>query len=354
MGGGSQPSTTTQINKTELPKWVEDASQENYGFAKEVAGRPYEEYTGKMVASPSSMTTAGYDLINKNVGSTDAMTGEAADYFRKAAGPLDINKFLNPYTQEVENRAVGNAERSLGQQLQGVNDKARAASAFGGSRAAIERGVTRSEGVRGIGDLTANLRKSGLDYATTNAIADRGQNAVAGQGLLSTVGTKKATELQDVTSLLTGGQGQQAQEQAELDAARRKFDEKKNYPLEQLNTRLAALGMSPYGKTETMTKTGTSEKQGTDWATTGLGVMKMLMPLMMMSDRDTKTDIKLVGKDKKSGLKMYSYRYKDDPKTYPKVVGPMAQDIEKKYPKTVKKVGGHKVVDINNLMEVLS
>jgi hypothetical protein len=267
---------------------------------------------------------------------------------------LDIAKFFNPYTAEVEQNAIGNANRSLGQQLQGVNDKARAAEAFGGSRAAIERGVTRAEGTRGIGELSANIRKSGMDFATTNAIADRGQNAVTGQGLLSTVGTKKATQLQDITSLLTGGQQEQAQSQAEIDSKVAQFNEKRDYPLQQLNTRLAALGMSPYGKTETMQKTGTSEKQGTDWATAGLGVMKMLMPLMMMSDRETKTDIKLVGKDKKSGLKMYSYRYKDDPKTYPKVVGPMAQDIEKKYPKAVKNVGGHKVVDISNLMEVLS
>jgi hypothetical protein len=51
---------------------------------------------------------------------------------------------------------------------------------------------------------------------------------------------------------------------------------------------------------------------------------------------------------------MYSYRYKGDPKSYPKVVGPMAQDIEKKYPSAVKKVGKYKTIDINNLMEVLS
>ena len=354
MGGGSKPSTTTQINETKLPKWVEDASQENYAFAKEVAGRPLEQYTGKTVADPSGMTTGAYDLIQKGVGSTDALTGEAANMFRQGAGELDINKFLNPYTQEVENRAVDNANRSLTSNLMSVNDNARKSGAFGGSRQSIERGVTRAEGARGIGDLTANLRKQGIDTATATALADRQKFATAGQGLLSTAGTKKASELQDITSMITGGQSQEANQQANLDAAQKLFYEKRDYPLEQLNTRLAALGMSPYGKTETMTKTGTSEKQGTDWATVGLGALKTLMPLMMMSDRETKTDIKFVGKDKASGLKMYAYRYKDDPKTYPKVVGPMAQDIAKKFPKTVKKVGGKQVVNLDNLMEVLS
>jgi hypothetical protein len=37
---------------------------------------------------------------------------------------------------------------------------------------------------------------------------------------------------------------------------------------------------------------------------------------------------------------MYSFRYKGDPKSYPKVVGPMAQDVQKKYPGHVAEIGG--------------
>jgi hypothetical protein len=114
--------------------------------------------------------------------------------------------------------------------------------------------------------------------------------------------------------------------------------------------RLAALGMSPYGKTTSGTGTSSTETP-MDWATTGLGVLKALPALYAMSDRNTKTDIK---KLTDGDIPIYSYRYKDDPKSYPKVVGPMAQDIEKKYPSAVKKVGKHRVIDINNLMEVLS
>ena len=46
-----------------------------------------------------------------------------------------------------------------------------------------------------------------------------------------------------------------------------------------------------------------------------------------MSDENEKTDKKKIGKDPDTGLDLYSYRYKGDPKTYPKVVGPMAQDF---------------------------
>ena len=76
------------------------------------------------------------------------------------------------------------------------------------------------------------------------------------------------------------------------------------------------------------------------------GGTSLLSALGLISDRRDKTDIKKLGKDPQSGLDMYSYRYKDDPKSYPKVVGPMAQDIEDKYPGAVREIGGHKVVNL--------
>ena len=491
MGGGSQPAQTTQINKVELPAWVNQASEENYNLAKNIAGMPLQQYEGQQVASPGAMTTQGYDAIQSSLGATqplydqavkslesatalqnqanpfftkagglqdkavgildqtqplygkatgalDAATpllgqaagaygkaggsfGEAADIYRGTAGDLDVNKFLNPYTNEVENRAIANAETALQKTQLGVTDAARAAGAFGGSRHGIQSGVAQAEGVRGIGDLSAALRKAGIDYATSTAIADRagkqaagagmlgvgqgqlgqgagylntaaglgnqaagygnvaaglqntaggvlnaGQQAIStGAGLLGAAGTaqntaagygntaagKQAASQTDIGNLLAGGAQQQAQSQAEIDAAMKQFYEKRDYPLQGLNTRLAALGMSPYGKTETTTKTGTSENRGTDWATVGLGALRTLPALLALSDRNTKTDIK---KLTDGPVPLYAYRYKGDPKSYPKIVGPMAQDIEKVRPSAVKRVGKHKVVDINNLMEVLS
>ncbi len=65
-----------------------------------------------------------------------------------------------------------------------------------------------------------------------------------------------------------------------------------------------------------------------------------------LSDERMKTDIEKLGKDKETGLTMYAYRYKGDPKSYPKVVGPMAQEIAKKYPEQVKKVSGKLAVNL--------
>jgi hypothetical protein len=63
------------------------------------------------------------------------------------------------------------------------------------------------------------------------------------------------------------------------------------------------------------------------------------------SDRRLKTDIKKVGKTE-SGLPIYTYKYKGDNKTQ---MGVMAQDVEKKNPEAVSKVGGYKAVNYKKI-----
>jgi len=350
MSGG-KPAQTQQISEVKLPAWVDAASKENYDLAKSISGQPLQQYGGQTVAAQSPYTTQGYDLAESSVGSTIPWLKQAADTYGATTGPLDIQPYLNPYTGEVEERAIANAERALTGQLAGVSDASRKASAFGGSRHGIEAGVTRAEGVRGIGDLTAQLRRAGIDFATSTALADRAGRQAGAGGLVSTAGAQKSAEAADINQLYSAGAQDRSCFQQLLDAEAKKFYEMRDYPTEQLNIRLAALGMSPYGKTETGTKTGTQEQLPTDWATLLLGGAKTAGSLYMMSDRNMKTDIeKLTG----GPLPMYAYRYKGDPKSYPKVVGPMAQDVEKVAPKAVKKVGGKRVININNLMEALA
>ena len=57
------------------------------------------------------------------------------------------------------------------------------------------------------------------------------------------------------------------------------------------------------------------------------------------SDRSLKTDVQEMGKDETSGLMTYAFRYKGDAKSGAKTVGYMAQDVKKKYPDAVRKVG---------------
>jgi len=137
------------------------------------------------------------------------------------------------------------------------------------------------------------------------------------------------------------GAGDTANDQARLDAARANFHAQPDF-LTGMAQRY--LGMFPGSQT---LGSGTSEARtvGSSSGDGTLGTIMKILPLFfgIGSDRRMKTDIKKLGVDPLTGLPMYAYRYRGDPKSYPKVVGPMAQDIEERGG-PVREIGGRKVV----------
>jgi hypothetical protein len=76
----------------------------------------------------------------------------------------------------------------------------------------------------------------------------------------------------------------------------------------------------------------------------GLGGQLLGLGGSLLSDRTDKTDIQPLGQDPQTGIPIHAFRYKGDPKSYPKTIGPMAQDVEKAAPDAVTTVGDHKVI----------
>lgn len=378
--GKSAPSAQTVVNKTELPPFITKAAQKNLAIADQLAQRPYQPYGGSVVAGFSPEQQQAFQMAQQNVGSyqpalTAAMGAAAGGAYynpQMVTAPSflegNIQQYMNPYLSEVEQRATSNAERALQQQMNQISGQAIQARAFGGSRQGIAEGVAAAEGARGIGDLSAQLRAQGFQQAAALQQADQAramQAALANQqaglsganlGLqgANVLGTlaqqQQRAGLTDIGALESIGQQRQAQQQRELEEAYARFVEQRDFPTQQLNLRLAALGATPYGQTQTQTKTGGETGSSLLTGIGGAGsFLSGLASLFALSDRNEKTDIKKVGKDDATGLDLYSYRYKGDPKTYPKVVGPMAQDIEKKYPDMVVNVDGKKAVNANFL-----
>jgi hypothetical protein len=54
MSGGGTTQTTQSQNVTQLPPWINDAAQQNYAFAQNVATQPLQQYQGQMVADPGA------------------------------------------------------------------------------------------------------------------------------------------------------------------------------------------------------------------------------------------------------------------------------------------------------------
>ena len=394
MGGGGQKSTTQEYKEVKLPPWVDAQAQANLAFANEVANRPFQQYTGQTIAP----LTGYFDKASGLLGTLDDYQkyyGDAGSALQRAIGynpnqytpetvsammlpQMDRGAYMNPYIDYTEKRAIDNATRA-GQAAQ-TNLAAAAAKGGGqgGSRQAIQQAVQGAETARGIGDLSAELRSKAYDTATQAMMSDAArklqadtqtgswaqqakseyernkleanqQHIAAAKAKADVADQGQQSRMNQIASYLGFNEIKQAQQQRYYDRAREMWENEWNYPLQQLNLRLAALGMTPYGHTETgfsQTKSGGGGGIGQ-----ALGIGGQLLGMLAgFSDREAKVDIEEVGEHPVLPIPLYAYRYKKDPKSYPKVIGPMAQDVEKVAPHLVRKVGKRRVVDLTALV----
>lgn len=338
-----QPSQTTQTTKVELPKWVDEASNENYQLAKQLGTQPFMQYQGERVGSMGSDTQSFINDLKAKIGSgdTDKILTDIASGTTNAAGLMD--KYQNPFTQDVIDKTLSSMTDQRTKALMSNSDAATKAGAFGGSRHGVVDAVTTAESLKDMGLLESQLRSSGYDKSLAAAqqeIADRTSGATAAN----------TTRNQNLAALLQTGLTEKADSQQRIDADIAKFNEPRDRQLEDLNLRLSALGMSPYGKTEQTQKTSQGGSSGTDIGQLGLGIFSLLLGL---SEDNEKTDKKKLGKVPGSNLDLWAFRYKGDPKSYPKSVGVMASDVEKKMPEAVHKVNGVRVINYGMLGEAV-
>jgi hypothetical protein len=395
--GGTSTQNQQQSAQTQLPAWVNKAGQQNYEYASEIANRPHTPYGGTDVAAIAPETYDAWNFAKSNVGAYqpayDAALGAAgsnAGFNPLAVNPYsitprsvagaDLTPYLNPYTEEVINKSIADAERSGALAQNAITTGATKSGGGFGTRQAVQQGVTAGETARNVGELGAGLRSKAYDTATgllqgdinrelaagtTNlgAVmeAQRANQAadISGAGIRGTAGTSLANIADqarsgiygDTAQLTSIGQQAQTQEQRALDELYSRFTEERDYPKENLNLLLSALGMTPYQK-GTVGSAVTEKSATPDYATSGLGALNFLKGLGVFSEDAAKTDKELIGYDPVIELPLYAYRYKKDPKSYPKVIGPMASDIEKKYPEVVRRVGGKRVIDLTSVLEM--
>jgi hypothetical protein len=375
MGGGGGKSqtqssgTSNQISQVILPPWVDKAGQENVAEAGRIAALPYQPYEGTVVPEFDQRTTDTLQWMLDNAGTYQSQYDDAGNATRalQARGDVqagDLKKYMNPYTDEVERRAIANAERSGQLAQRKLEGQAGQAKAFGGSRQAIQQAVQGAETTRGIGDLSAQIRERAYDAGTKAQQADWGRqfkNVDTGMTLSKQQAELAKAAQQGLTSdyfqMLSGGKMLEDKSREKLEETYRKFAEKRDYPKEGLALRLSALGMTPYGRTEITNKNESSVSNSKSSGGMDFGGMLSggmgLLSLLGASDRDLKTNIEKLGTDPKTELPVYAYDYKADVKgkktAGPKRVGYMAQDVEKKYPSAVKKISGKRVIDFSQL-----
>jgi hypothetical protein len=388
MGSSGSTDTSSQqqnISQTSLPPWINQAAQQNYALAQNIANRPLTQFQGQQVADIGPQTQQAWNLAATSGGAgADQYNAAQAGYLTAAGTPAtqvtpqslastNLQPYMDPYTQSVINTTLPlmQQQNALTQNQQG--NAANAANAFGGSRQGVQQGVAQAQGALNIGQMAAGLNQANFTQAQAAATGDISRNLSAQQGNqqadqaninsliqastgLGGLGEQaQQNQRQQFLELSTAGAQQQQQAQNQIAAQMGQFSQAQQYPGQQLGILQSALGMTPYGSTTMGSQTGQQQTTTTPSTmadiTGGLqslggmfgsgGPFASVIPSLMTSDKHLKTDITKIGVHPPTGLPLFSYRYKGDPKSYPKVSGPMAEDAMQVAPHAVKTIGVH-------------
>jgi hypothetical protein len=211
-GGGSTTATTA------IDPDLKSAYLRNIGQAQSVAGAlPVRQFAGF-----NPLYQAGEEMVTNEA--LNPFTGES------------IQQFMNPYENEVVQRALADVGGALDTRRLQDRQAATAARAFGGSRQGVVESLTNAAAIKQAADTAAQMRAAGYGQAANLAQYARGANISGGQTVMG-----------------LGGARQQL-EQAQLDALRNIGLEKLQIASGGISTQLPNLGMTqtqPYYQNRT-------------------------------------------------------------------------------------------------------
>jgi len=125
----------------------------------------------------ATATPTGMDVATSAFGPTDQPLAQAArsniqDVVAGQFAGTNLDPYQNPYNTAVVDTALADLDRATQMRLRAADDQATKAGAYGGDRAAIERGLINEESLRTAGRMVADLRARGFEDAANRVEAD--------------------------------------------------------------------------------------------------------------------------------------------------------------------------------------
>ena len=363
---GDKPTTTSggQTMTPVIPEMLKpnvqevvDASQSLY---KQRLGEGYKPYTGQTIAGFSPEEVAAQEGLKSLVGTQAPLQQEAINMARGQAReftPETAQQYMSPYLRTALDAQKAQAQRQY-ESVKQPQFEADAVAAGGmsglGSRAAVQAAEMDSNQQRMLADIEAVGQQKAFEAAEQSFRDQTSRERTAGQDLLKGSADAFAGGVKEQGLLTAIGEQKRDLSQSALDEAYLKYVTEQQFPEQQLARYQSSIYGNPLLAQPSYSKTTTGSQAGG-----GPGLGKTLLGIGStaasiaaipgISDERAKTDITPIGMDDSTGLQMFAYRYKGDPKSYPKVVGPIAQDVEKKYPEAVGEVNGFKTVSMDML-----
>jgi len=217
-------------------------------FAPTVAGQDQAQLDAYKMA-----TTQG-----QGIGAFQPYITQAGAYDKAAAGLSGAGAyqpFMSPYQQDVIDATLAEYDQQAAQGLAGIGQQAAMSGNLGGGREGVMRAQYQNKS-----DMNRALLQSGLlqqGFTQANQLANQafGQQMALGanqQGLAAQV---PGLYGQDISTLGSAGAGQQAQEQAQLDATRERNRLRAYEPYERLGfqqTGVASIASGAPGQYQSM------------------------------------------------------------------------------------------------------
>ena len=249
FGGG----TKTVTNTTEIPPWLKGYVTDNLARADQVASAPYVGYGGDRLAPLSSNQQHAITSARQNAGSFRDPLEEALGIQSglATAGPTDVTPYLNPYGDQVLDRAIGRVRSETDERRAQLDRSYAAAGAFGDARHGVAQGQLYQGETDAIADMTARLMAEGYDTAFNQALADQSMQLRAAGDLTRTAGLEQQFAQNDLASLLQTGAVDQEQVQRGLDVDYLDFAERRDHDQNMASFMASILSGTPHGHTQT-------------------------------------------------------------------------------------------------------
>jgi hypothetical protein len=390
-GGGSKGGSSSSTQTTTLPPWITEGQKEvmggqidnmdigrlltgpftgqapNFGVMGMMPDQLFANDLARQTANGVWQTprTNPIGAISEMIGQQGGIAAGTGQAQAAKLAPGEIAPMMNPYIDLALDPTMERLRQQQNEIQSKIGGDAAAARAFGGSREAVGRSLAdrdyRNTAAQTVGSMlsagfdkaaglaqqnTQNQQQTNLANAQNELQAALSNSNLQGQGvnqMLAAIGLENNTadadlrRKMDIINMLNafGGQSRAVGQQA-VDT-----------PFTMLQRMIAATPQIPFQNLPQGTTTKESESSGgSNPLGAGLGVAKLLMG--GKCDRAIKTNIVELGTEPKTGLNFYKFEYKDYPGEF--TYGPMAQDVEEKYPGTTfVDVDGIRTIDFDLL-----
>lgn len=293
MGKGGGGTNTVTSNAAPPPE-VMAQYQNVINQANQASGQPLQQYGGDIVAPFNDMQNQAFQGVQNAQGLAQPYFNQAQGLIQNSSQPISpieitpelINKYTNPYTQNVINSTMANINQQNQGEQQSLIGNAAQQGAWGGDRSAVAQALLSHQQQLANNQTIAGLESQGYSQALGEANTQQQQDLAAKQasqylgqqggfGLMNLGMNAQNSALTGANALTAAGGLQQQLAQERLNVPYEQFQQAQAYPyqnigwLSQISTGLGS-GMGGASST-TSPAPGLGQQLG-GLGLTGLGI----------------------------------------------------------------------------------